>query len=679
MPIPFREESEFKRPVVVAWLRVVEDGRGVRAALFETSVAGEPLEFCFAGAGGDRLEDRAAVGARLAKSLFRASPNSPVLLLGSADDPFPWVDDLDIGVPFGRVRSAWPPPADAPPANCADDLSWSTEPPGPEADEALLEVRKRADPFEPLERTAKGLEEAFGDSQVRTLTGLQGLTTVISLPPPRGSPEAPETLGGPSFRSPPERENAVGRGLAERLWRILAKPRRIPFSDTRLEWPATLMPFQLDGVRALIEMDRLLLSDDMGLGKTVQAVAALRLLKLGGRIRSSLVVAPASVLDQWRREITKWAPELSAIIVRGSAEDRAWQWKAATDCTLTSYEVLRFDAGNLRTLRATPWDVVVLDEAQRIKNRNDTSEAVKNVPRRRSWALTGTPIENHEEDLASIMEFVDCDGKTPPKRYLPGAALLKRHREVQLRRKKSDVLKDLPPKLETKLTIALRPEQWASYEKAEREGIVFLKSLGKEVGIGHMLELITRLKQICNADPRTGSSSKLDDIRDRLRELTAQGHKALIFSQYVNDISGVAAAAIYLREFNPLVLTGDTPLEERSSLLNRFKARDEHKAIIISLRAGGLGLNLQEASYVFHLDRWWNPAVERQAEDRSHRLGQKVKVNVIKYSCVDTIEERIDRILEKKQELFDKVVDDVSLDLSARLSREEMLELFGLR
>ena len=194
-----------------------------------------------------------------------------------------------------------------------------------------------------------------------------------------------------------------------------------------------------------------------------------------------------------------------------------------------------------------------------------------------------------------------------------------------------------------------------------------------------MLELITRLKQICNADPRTGSSSKLDDIRDRLRELTAQGHKALIFSQYVNDISGVAAAARYLREFNPLVLTGDTPLEERSSLLNRFKARDEHKAIVISLRAGGLGLNLQEASYVFHLDRWWNPAVERQAEDRSHRLGQKVKVNVIKYSCVDTIEERIDRILEKKQELFDKVVDDVSLDLSARLSREEMLELFGLR
>ena len=140
----------------------------------------------------------------------------------------------------------------------------------------------------------------------------------------------------------------------------------------------------------------------------------------------------------------------------------------------------------------------------------------------------------------------------------------------------------------------------------------------------------------------------------------------------------MAAAANYLKDLTPLTITGEIPQQERTEIIGRFKTRDEHKALILSLRVGGLGLNLQEASYVFHLDRWWNPAVERQAEDRSHRMGQTVKVNVIKYSCAGTIEERIDKILEGKQELFDQLVDDVSLDLSAQMSREELFGLFGL-
>ena len=324
------------------------------------------------------------------------------------------------------------------------------------------------------------------------------------------------------------------------------------------------------------------------------------------------------------------------------------------------------------------WDVVVADEAQRIKNRNDTSDAVKSLRRMRSWALTGTPIENSEEELASIIEFVDHVEGNPPKRYFPGTDLLNRHKEVQLRRKKNEVLDDLPPKLETKLAIELGPSQFASYKKAEEDGVVYLRSLGAEVRVRHVLELITRLKQICNTDPETGESSKLDDIRERLIQLSAQGHKALIFSQYTNEVSGVAAAASFLREFSPLTLTGETSLDERSAVIERFKSRDEHKVMVISLRAGGLGLNLQEASYVFHLDRWWNPAVERQAEDRAHRMGQTVKVNVIKYSCEGTIEERIDKILERKQRLFDQLIDDVSLDLSTRLSGEELFKLFGL-
>ena len=468
--------------------------------------------------------------------------------------------------------------------------------------------------------------------------------------------------------------------LARRLRKVLSSPGTEPPSLDSLEWPGTLMPFQEDGVRALMASDRLLLADDMGLGKTLQVIAALRILKHRGDIHSALVAAPASLLDQWRGELRKWAPELSAIIIRGSASDRAWQWQAETDVTLVSYETLRsdFDGNTQAPVRRRVWGVVVADEAQRIKNRNDTSSSLKGLNRVRSWALTGTPIENHEEELASILEFVDYDGEGQSKRFRPGPEMLSRHRELQLRRKKGEVLDDLPEKQVTLLPIDLYARQRASYDKAEQEGVVYLRSLGKDITIQHVLELITRLKQICNADPMNAESSKLDDIRERLELLVGQGHKALVFSQYTSDTAGVAAAASHLRGFNPLVITGDIPLQDRPSIIERFKRDAQHQALIISLRAGGLGLNLQEASYVFHLDRWWNPAVERQAEDRSHRMGQTAKVNVIKYSCTETIEERIDTILARKQDLFDRLVDDVSLDLSSRFSREELFGLFGL-
>ena len=194
----------------------------------------------------------------------------------------------------------------------------------------------------------------------------------------------------------------------------------------------------------------------------------------------------------------------------------------------------------------------------------------------------------------------------------------------------------------------------------------------------HVLELITRLKQICNADPRTGDSCKIEDIAGRMSEIAARDHKAVIFSQYTSATAGVGLIKRRLAEFRPLVLTGDTPVPDRSAVIDAFRSRVEHPALIASLGVGGVGLNLQEASYVFHLDRWWNPAVERQAEDRVHRIGQEAKVHVVKYTCADTIEQRIETILEDKQALFDELIDDVTLNLAARLSREELLGLFGL-
>jgi len=676
MPIPFDDLTETGSPISVAWLRFVEEqgDSGIRAALFETSALGEPLSFTFT-----RIERRASASPlpelvnwrqaavfSLTKSLLASATASPKLILGLADEIPLWVaaDALRVRLPFCRVGFG---------SDNDAQLIWATERPldGTDAHQVLDRILQRQDPFEAFTRAKNCLSRAFEYRRIRGISTVAGLNTVVNL------------------TCPADRKGLEDSAVVERLWDLLTSSSdngedsqgSLPLPwISRMEWPAELMPFQIEGVRALLEMDRLLLADDMGLGKTVQTLAAMRILRSRGEVKSCMVVAPGSVLNQWRQEITKWAPELSAIIIRGPAAERSWQWKAKKDVTLVSYDVLRQDADRIVKLSTSggAWDVVVADEAQRIKNRNDTSDAVKSVPRERSWALTGTPIENREEELASIMEFVDRDKTNPDKRYFPGMELLNRHKEVQLRRKKSEVLDDLPPKLETKLTIELGRSQDASYKKAEKEGIFYLNSLGTEVRIRHVLELITRLKQICNFDPVTGESSKLDDIRERLVQLSEQGHKALVFSQYASEAFGVKAAAGFLREFNPVILTGETPLEERPTVIDRFKSRDEHRVMVISLRAGGLGLNLQEASYVFHLDRWWNPAVERQAEDRAHRVGQTVKVNVIKYSCVGTIEERIDTILERKQGLFDQLIDDVSIDLSSRLSGEELFELLGL-
>ena len=691
LSIPFNDLTEADA-AVAAWLRFAREADGgIWGALFETSGQGDPLSFCFTRVDlrDPSLDDSVDAGASaltsLVKTLFQVAQRSPALVFCLAEELPPGVIETAVRpqMPFCRISPTAEParangggsPATWTPAQ----LSWAVGQPseGSLARHLLSELLERSEPWEPLRRAGEALAEAFADETVRAMVALPGLTTVVVLPSPPQHQEQQAT-------QPPAGLQGEWRGLtlAERLWRALAAPVWSPgiAPDVRLDWPGALMPFQVEGVQALLSNDRLLLADDMGLGKTLQAIAALRILHARGESASCLVAAPASLLGQWRREIAKWAPELSAIIVQGNTADRAWQWAADRDVTLVSYETLRSDfGGNTQApVRRRTWDVVIADEAQRIKNRNDTSNALKGLKRVRSWALTGTPIENHEEELASILEFVDHDGSGTPKHYLPGVELQARHRELQLRRKKAEVLDDLPPKQVSKLTIELNPTQRASYDNAVRDGTVHLKSLGADVRVQHVLELITRLKQICNADPKTGASSKLEDIKERLGALAAQGHKALVFSQYTNDISGVDAAVNFLQEFNALRFTGDMSHEERDAAIEKFKAHDEHKALVLSLRAGGLGLNLQEASYVFHLDRWWNPAVERQAEDRAHRMGQTAKVNVFKYSCADTIEARIDEILERKQGIFDQLVDDVSLDLSAQLSRDELFGLFNL-
>jgi SNF2 family DNA or RNA helicase len=346
----------------------------------------------------------------------------------------------------------------------------------------------------------------------------------------------------------------------------------------------------------------------------------------------------------------------------------------------TSYETFRADFTENPDARVSRhWDLVILDEAQEIKNRDsEVSVRCKRLARRRAWTLTGTPLENRVEDLASVVEFTTPRGPDDPQQFLsPGPALQQRHRTVQLRRRKADVLKDLPPKTITEIVLPLEGSQRESYEQAEKDGIVQLQ--GGPLRIENVLVLIMRLKHICNFCPRTGASAKLNDIRSRMETLTEEGHRALLFSQFVDPVFGVGALNDALRDFMPLSYTGDMPQPRREAVLQEFQQNQQHKVLLLSLRAGGQGLNLQSASYVFHFDRWWNPAVESQAEARSHRMGQQYPVQVYKYIMEGTIEERIDKLLKAKRHLFDELVDDVTLDLRRNLTQEELFGLFGVK
>ena len=393
-----------------------------------------------------------------------------------------------------------------------------------------------------------------------------------------------------------------------------------------------------------------------------------------GEVQHVLLVCPKPLVTNWTRELQQWAPDIPLVTIDGDQAKRHWQWRLAeVPLRIANYELLHRDAAVIAAAGIT-YDLVILDEAQRIKNRSGaTSQVVCALPRRRGWALTGTPIENSTQDLVGIFEFLSPGVLRPD---MKPRRMGKLTADYVLRRTKDQVLTDLPPKTVRDSELDLSPEQRHSYTLAEEEGVLRLTSLGDSVAIEHVFELVLRLKQICNFDPATGESTKFERLEADLEEVVASGRKAIVFSQWVDTLRTLGRK---LARFAPLEYHGQVPSREREEVVRRFRETSRHPVLLISYGAGGVGLNLQCAQYVFLFDRWWNPALEDQAINRAHRIGVDGPVTVSRFLTVGTIEQRIDQILREKREIFDTVFGDLDPHRRVGLTQQELLGLFRLQ
>ena len=462
--------------------------------------------------------------------------------------------------------------------------------------------------------------------------------------------------------------------LEDRLFYLLQPPLENLLADRTMEFPFEPFPFQYAGIAFLFPRHNAILADEMGLGKTMQAISTVRMLLRAGYIRDVLLICPKPLVTNWQREFKTWAPEVTVSVIKGNQHQRRWHWKSDTTMVkVANYELLTRDEA-LVVDPERKYDLVILDEAQRIKNKgNSTSQVVQRIPRRRSWALTGTPIENGIEDLVGICEFAAkgtvTSGMTPRE-------VRTNVKDLILRRTKDLVMKDMPPRLMRDAELPLSVEQQITYDGAENDGVMRLNELGDQLDIKHVFELVLRLKQICNFDPVTGNSSKIDRLVADMEEVAASGQKAIVFSQYVNVLKVIGKR---LLPYKPLEYHGRIPSKQRDPILNEFKENPDRKVLLMSYGAGAVGLNLQFCRYVFLFDRWWNPAIEDQAINRAHRIGAAGSVTVTRMIMAGTIEQRIHEILEDKRKLFREILSDGDSPSRRGLSKDEIFGLFNLR
>jgi SNF2 family DNA or RNA helicase len=464
--------------------------------------------------------------------------------------------------------------------------------------------------------------------------------------------------------------------LEDRLFYLLQPPLQTWLAGQELIMPFEPFPYQYEGIAWLFSHDAALLADEMGLGKTMQTITAIRLMVRSGQVRRVLLVCPKPLLPNWQREFRTWAEELPFVVVEGDTDRRKITWTMpGVPVLIANYEVLVRDFAAFGEGEFPKFDLMVLDEAQRIKNRDSrTAETARAIPRRRSWALTGTPIENRPEELGALYEYLEV---VPPRGTPDLKQLQLLSKEFILRRTKDLVMKDMPPRLDRDEILELSPGQRIAYDQAEKDGVVHLNELGDQISVQHVFELVLRLKQITNWDPLTGESAKLDRLDADMEEIAASGGKAILFSQWTKCIDWLAER---MKPYGSLVYHGGVPTKQREPILARFKEDPDTHILLMSYGTGAVGLNLQFAGYVFLYDRWWNPAVEDQAINRAHRIGCKSQVIVTRFICKDTIEERIDRVLREKRELFAAILgegDNTNRSLS--MNAAEIFGLFDLK
>jgi len=461
------------------------------------------------------------------------------------------------------------------------------------------------------------------------------------------------------------------------LFVLLQPPLDLTIPES-LALPHDLYPYQIRGVEFLLANTSALLADDMGTGKTVMTLVALKILMQQGKVKRSLIVCPPSVLHEWKRHLEEWAPELVMTFVRGAKQIRHAIWQSPSHVYVTAYSMLRNDirSGRLPENYHSWFDIVILDEAHHIKNlKSAQTRAVLTLAPQYRWALTGTPIQNRLEDIQSLFSFVNPDLLTP---FDSEERVKQKIGPYFLRRRKQEVMPDLPPKVRQELELELDRDQRKAYEQVERESRLEIEALGYKVTKRHIFAKINLLKKICNFAPGKNYSPKLEDLKERLEEIIQSGHKVIIFSQYIGE--GINKIEKGLRSYKYAKIVGGQSDAVRSQEIEKFKHSENTAILLASVRSGGEGLNLAEASYVIHFDHWWNPAVMWQAEDRAHRRGQKKSVHIYSYWMAGTIDERIRHILRAKGLLFDNVIDGLAeKEIEELFSMDDLLEILGVQ